>query len=364
MTAELALIREVESSIATASASRRGEMLQKVVDLFCAATQEPLYEDLSIFDDVLVRLAADIEGNARTLMSSRLAPMRQAPPRTVRMLALDDAIEVAGPVLMQSTRLDDKTLVEIAKSKGQSHLAAISQRGELSDAVTDVLIERGDRDVMLNTADNYGAIISDSGFATLVQRSGGDDTLAEVVGSRPEIPALTLTTLIAQASQAVRAKLETSHPRAKAEVRRAVAEAATRVEARVRSTLVDYTAALATIEALQKSGRLNEQAMASFAKDGAYAETIAGLSVMCDVPLPFVEQAMARDRSEALVVLLKAIGFSRSTAEQILLLRAEKGVISRAQIVERLARFEQLRPATAQEIVQIFRARAKAQPSG
>lgn len=363
MNAELALIREVESSIAAVSASRRGDMLQKVVDLFCAASDEPFYEDLSVFDDVFVRLAADIELEARALLASRLAPMRQAPPRTIRMLAFDDAIEVARPVLMQSAGLDDETLVQIAKSKGQPHLFAISQRGALSSVVTDVLIERGSRDVVLSTADNYGATISDVGFATLVRRSGGDDMLAEVVGSRPEIPSPLLTALIAQASDAVRAKLEKSHPRARAEVRRAVAEAARRVEARVRSSLLDYGAALASVDALQRFGQLNEQAIATFAKKGAYAETIAGLALMSDVPLPFVEQAMARDRSEALMVLLKAVGVSRATAEQILLLRVNKGGISRAQITERLMRFERLRPETAKEIVQIFRARAKGQPS-
>jgi len=360
MTAELALIREVESSVAAASASRRSEMLQKAIDLFCAASDEPLYEDLSIFDDVLVRLAADIELTARALLAKRIAPIRRAPPRTVRMLACDDAIDVAGPVLMQSARLDDRTLVEIAKTKGQPHLLAISRRGSLSDAVTDVLIERGDRDVMLSTVDNHGASISDLGFSALVRRSGGDDMLAEIVGSRPEIPSHLLTALVAQASQSVRAKLESSHPRAKAEVRRAVAEAANRIEARVRSTSVDYTAALASVHALQQSGRLDEHAIAGFAKAGDYAETVAGLAVMGDLPLEFVEQAMARDRSEALMVLAKATGLSRPTAEEILLLRAEKGIISRSQIVERLTRFERLRPATAREIVQIFRARTKA----
>jgi uncharacterized protein (DUF2336 family) len=363
MTAELALIREVENSIAAASASRRSEMLHKVIDLFCAASDEFIYEDLSIFDDVLIRLAADIELAARALLAKRLAPIRQAPARVVRILAFDDAIEVAGPVLMQSARLDDKTLVEIAKTKGQSHLLAISQRGALSDAVTDVLIERGDRDVVLSTADNYGASISDLGFSTLVRRSQGDDMLTEIVGARPEIPSLLLTALIAQASQTVLAKLEASHPRANAEVHRAVAEAADRVKAQVRSTMVDYTAALASVKTLQQSGRLDEHAIAAFAKAGDYAATIAGLAAMCDLPLLFVEQAMGRDRSEALMVLAKSAGLSRATAEDILLMRAEKGIIARTQIVQRLARFEGLRPATAQEIVKIFRARAQAQPS-
>jgi len=69
---------------------------------------------------------------------------------------------------------------------------------------------------------------------------------------------------------------------------------------------------------------------------------------------------MARDRSEALMVLAKAVDLSWSTAQEILMLRAEKGVISRSEIVQRLARFERLQSTTAQEIVRVYRNRTQA----
>jgi uncharacterized protein (DUF2336 family) len=361
MTAELAFIMEVDSAIANASARRRGEMLRKVTDLFVREPEVFTGEDLlSIFDDVIIRLAAEIEQSARALLAKRLAPIRNSPPQIIRVLAFDDAIEVAGPVLAQAARLDDRTLVEIARTKGQRHMLAISQRGSLSESVTDVLVELGDREVLLNTVDNYGATLSDLGFLLLVRRSEGDDMLAEVVGSRPEIPSHLLVALVAKASQAVRAKLEASHPRATAEVRRAVAEAAGRVEARVASTSFDYTAALTSIVNLQQSGRLDEGALAAFAKSGAYAEITAALAVMSDLPLQFVERAMTRDRSETLVVLAKAIGLSWSTVNEILLLRAKKGFLAPGEIVPRLARFERLQSATAQEIIRLHRTRAQA----
>jgi uncharacterized protein (DUF2336 family) len=200
MTAQVAFIKEIDSAIASASASRCGEMLHKVTDLFVSGLDEFTSDDVSIFDDVIVRLAAEIELSARSLLAKRLAPIRNSPPQIIRVLAFDDAIEVAGPVLAQAARLDDKTLVEIAKTKGQGHLLAISQRGSLSESVTDVLVELGDREVLLNTVDNYGASLSNLGFSTLVRRSEGDDLLAEVVGSRPEIPSPLLTALVAKAS--------------------------------------------------------------------------------------------------------------------------------------------------------------------
>lgn len=360
MTAEPSFIKEIENAVAGASVNRRGEMVRKVTDLFVSRWDEFSADDLSLFDDVILRLAAEIEQQARALLAQRLAPIRTAPPRIIRLLAFDDAIEVAGPVLAQSARLDDETLVEIARTRGQAHMLAISQRGSLSEAVTDVLVELGERAVVLNTVDNHGASFSDRGFSLLVGRSEGDDELAEFVGSRPEIPAPLLTALVAKASQAVRAKLEASHPRAKAEVHRAVAEAAGRIEAQVLSTSLDYGVALATVKRLQQSGQLNDGALAAFAKAGAYAETIAALATICNLPLQFVEQAMARDRSESLMVLAKAVNLSWSTVQDILVLRAEKGIISRSEIVQRLARFERMQSATAQEIVRVYRNRAQA----
>jgi uncharacterized protein (DUF2336 family) len=357
--AELTFIREVEKAVSGASLDRRGEMVRKITDLFVSRSDELSAEDLTIFDDVIMRFASEIEQAARALLSRRLAPIRNAPPQIIRVLAFDDSIEVAGPVLTQSTRLDDRTLIENARTKSQAHLLAISQRGSLSEVVTDVLVELGDREVVLNLADNFGASISDRGFSLLVGRSEGDDLLSEFVGSRPEIPASLLTALVAKASESVRAKLEASHPLAKAAVQRAVAEAANRVETQAVLGKLDYTAALKTIADLRQTGQLNERALSNFARNGAYAETIAMLATMCNLPLPFVEQVMGRDRSEALMVLARAIGLSWSTAQDILLLRADKGVIARSEIVHRLSRYERLQPSAAQEIVRVFRSRAQ-----
>jgi uncharacterized protein (DUF2336 family) len=360
MTISPAFIAEIERAIAGASPGRRSEMLRKVTDLFVGDSGEFSGEEVSVFDDVISRLAAEIEQAARELLARRLAPIHNAPPDTIRLLAFDQSIEVAEPVLAQSPRLDDRTLIEIAQTKGQGHMLAIACRGSLSEAVTDVLVELGDREVLLGTVDNYGASFSDRGFSVLVRRSEGDDTLAEFVGSRPEIPTRSLSALVARASETVRAKLEAAHPRAKMEVRRAVAEASGRVEERVLSVSPEYAAALAVVEDLRRSGRLDEGALAAFAKGGAYLETTAALAIMSNLPPQFVELSMGRDRSETLLVLAKSLGLSRSTVNEILLLRANKGIVSHGEIAQRLARFERLQRATAQDIVRIFRARGPA----
>lgn len=362
MTAALDFSRDVDDALARGTALQRSNLIQRVTDLFVVGLDRYSDEEINLFDDVIVRLAAKIEGSARALLAERLAPIPNAPPRTVRALALDDLIEVAGPVLARSERLDDLILVEVAKEKSQDHLFAISRRSSLSEAVTDILVERGGPLVALSTVENGGAKFSDFGFSTLVRRAEGDDRLAASVGARPEIPPHLFVKLLARASQAVRVKLEAMHPNATDEVNRAVAEAADRLHVEQIEESTGYAAAQAAVEPLYRAGRIDDSKFAAFAKGGQFEHVVAGLALSCQLSLLFVERAMLQERSDAILVLAKAIGLSWPTVKAILLLRVARRIIPATEISRCLASFEQLKAATAQEIIRYYRRREGMSP--
>src|SRR5262249_58215023 len=95
---------------------------------------------------------------------------------------------VAGPLLKLAEGLSDADLVDIALSKGQAHLLAISARARIAEPVTDVLLTRGDHGVRHSVAANRGARLSDAGFCILAERAKPDGALAEAVLLRPDIP--------------------------------------------------------------------------------------------------------------------------------------------------------------------------------
>src|SRR5580658_4794802 len=144
----LLLIDELEAALTSGTNTRRIEMLTRITDLFVGGAQRYSHEQIGLFDDVMLRLTRAIEAKSRAKLSHRLAPIANAPSNVVHMLAFDDDIEVARPVLTQSERLDDRDLLVSAGTKSQEHLFAISQRRSLSEAITDVLVERGDREVV------------------------------------------------------------------------------------------------------------------------------------------------------------------------------------------------------------------------
>ncbi len=117
----------------------------------------------------------------------RLARFDQAPVNIIHKLAFDDEIEVAGPVLRESQRLEPYALVANVCTKGQTHMLAISERKSIEESVTDVLVTRGNQEVVNSVVRNSGARLSDFGFLHMITRAEGDSILADQgVGRRAQ----------------------------------------------------------------------------------------------------------------------------------------------------------------------------------
>jgi len=217
------LIDELEDAIADKRLGRRAEILRRVTDLFMSGSGSFSEDQIDLFDEVMSKLLEHIELSARVACSTRLAPHPDAPKNVIQFLAFDDAISVAPPVLTQSDRLSDQLLIQNASTKSQSHLLAISKRRRLSDRVTDVLIDRGDRHVLASTAGNAGSTFSSRGYRQLVDKAHGDLQLASCIWARPDVPRQELMRLFSQATEDVRAKLEAARPQEAKSIRGAVA---------------------------------------------------------------------------------------------------------------------------------------------
>ena len=114
--------------------------------------------------------------------------------------------------------------------------------------MTDVLVERGDQQVVLSTAKNAGARFSGKGFDTLVKRSHGDDALTSCVGMRADLPPQILEQLLNAASEKVRKTLVAEREYAKADIERAIDEIAGRIQTGAATQPLGYAAALVLVE--------------------------------------------------------------------------------------------------------------------
>lgn len=183
-----ALLDELDSTLSRVTGSRRLLMLRQMTDLFLAGAPTYSEELAQLFDTIIKRLSEGVESKALVELSTRLAETDTAAIDTVARLSGSDDVAVAGPVLEKSPALTDNHLVSIARTKGQGHLLAIAARQRINDVVTDVLVERGNKNVLRKITGNNGAKISEDSFARLISEAKGDKTLAELVKTRPDIP--------------------------------------------------------------------------------------------------------------------------------------------------------------------------------
>ena len=359
MNGTLSLLDELETTLATGSRTRGIEILTSVTDLFINGAPRFSENQIGVFDDVMARLMVKIEAKARAKLAQRLAPIANAPCNVIHLLAADDDIEVARPVLTRSERLSENTLVATANSKSQQHLYAITQRDALSEAVTDILVERGDRDVVHAVVKNRGARFSDAGFRALVTRSNGDDALASEVGLRGDIPRPHFLMLLEKASSAVRARLAAENPQASTTIDGVMAEVVGGMRDEIRNSSPAFAAAEAAVARQNRIRRIGEAEIHQYARERKFEETAIALSLLCDTPIDVVERALLDPGAEIVLILAKVAGLSSTTTKAILLLRAADRGMSTEDLERALMSFNRLQPDTARRVLGFFRTRAK-----
>jgi len=155
------LLLDLESAFKSRDANERSVVLERITALFLAGTRDQ--DQVELFDDIFLQLVEQVEVTARARLSERLAHLKLAPSRLIQSLAYDDEIIVAGPVLSYSSQVSEDSLIEIARTQSQAHLLSIAGRSQVGETVSDVLVDRGDDEVLRRL----------SGNATLVSRKPG-----------------------------------------------------------------------------------------------------------------------------------------------------------------------------------------------
>jgi uncharacterized protein (DUF2336 family) len=348
------LLPELEDVVQHGSAEKRAETLRRITTLFLDGAPSFNAEHMALFDDVIGRLIEEIEAKALAELARRIAPVPNAPAGVVSTLARNDDIAVAGPVLEQA-RLSDPDLIYIAETKSQAHRLAMSTRLGISQALADILVERGDWEVARSIANNRHAQLSDHAFVKLVKRAEQDGLLAEKVGMRTDIPPRLFRQLLIQASEVVQKRLlAKAKPETQVEIWRVLAQVTNEVAAKAAPR--NYASALAAVRAMHKQRKLGEADIAEFARTGKYEETIAALASLCAVPVEVVDRLMNGERADPVLILARAAGFGWTTVKAILNARPDAKPSPQTLDVAH-ENFERLTATTAQRVVRFWQVR-------
>ena len=167
---------------------------------------------------------------------------------------------------------------------------AISARADLPEAVTDVIVDRGEGKVIRQLANNASAKFSEAGYSGIVARADGDDRLIEILGLRIDLPVKFLPDLLRRAKDAVRARLLAIAPRTIGEEIRRVLDDIAREQPTPPAR--DFSLAEQLVKLLKDLGELDEAAIVKFVGSGKFQEVAAALAALNDVPTELMARVL------------------------------------------------------------------------
>jgi uncharacterized protein (DUF2336 family) len=360
MTVATSLIPGLDEIVKNGDPNRRAEAARRITELFLHGAANFRPEHVDLFDGILIDLVPHTEIAARAALAERLSMLVKAPRGLVGQLACEDEISIAGPLLRRSPVIDQVALIEIARFKGQGHLLAMSERPALSPDLTDVIVRRGDRDVVRRAAGNAGAEFSHAGYSVLIRRASQDGVLTLAVGQRDDLSGPQLRDLLAGSVDIVRRRLlEVVKPGRQADIKQAMSEMSGEPE-RVESRR-NFAPAQRAILALHNAGGLNEAALLGFAKALKYEESVAALAAMSGVKIGTLDHLISGDRHDPILIAGKAVGLEWATVRALILLRlGPNRVPAPADIETARVNFARLMPSTAERVVSFWQTRQSA----
>lgn len=354
------LIPGLDEIIRNGDPKRRAEAARRIAELFLQGAANFRSDHVDLFDGVLIDLVPHTEIAARADLAERLSVLANAPRALVGQLAREDEISIAGPLLRRSPVIDEGALIEIARMKGQGHLLAMAERPRLAPDLTDIIVRRGDREVVRRAAVNAGAEFSEAGYSRLIERASRDAVLTLAVGRREDLSGAQLKDLLSGSIDIVRRRLfEAVEPGRQTAIKQAMKEIAGVAEPVVSHR--DFAPAQRAILALHRAGELNESALLGFAKSYRYEESIAALAAMSGVRIATLDRLMMGDRHDPVLIVGKAVGLEWATVRALILLRLGPSRIpSPADIESARVNFTRLMPSTAERVVDFWQTRQSA----
>lgn len=276
-------VRDIEEQLRHSDPQKRQNILHSLTDLFLSSAPQLDEDGVEVFDSVFDCALQKPNTATLTDISTRMAPVPNAPTRLIKRLANDPEIAVAGPVLGQSPRLSETDLCEIARVRGNTHLLAISIRKNLTSPVTDILIDRGDNEVARNVANNETAKLSERGVSRLMERAETDETISAGLYTRSDLQPDAMQT-------------EWTNAKARSQ------------EARVK-----IAAAQRLAVTLKQEGDLTETKIGAFAAENKYEELVAAISLLSNLRYQVIESMLHGQRLGGLTLVCKSLGFNMTT---------------------------------------------------
>lgn len=166
----------------------RGALAESILQVCLQTNSNLTAKEFEITFDILRKLVGDVEMEVRRSIAERLAT-RGDLPHDIALFLANDQIEVAYPVLVDSSALEDVDLIMITRGKPASHQIAVTLRRNLSEAVSNALVETQSMDVIDSLLRNPTAEIAPKTMELMVELSRAMAPIQKPLLQRADLPA-------------------------------------------------------------------------------------------------------------------------------------------------------------------------------
>ncbi|HEY4162624.1 MAG TPA: DUF2336 domain-containing protein [Dongiaceae bacterium] len=170
------------------STQGRSQLVSVIGDLMNEQGRILTLHERALVNDILKKLIQEVARTVRKALAEKLSASPQAPREVITILA-NDEFDIASPILLNSTILEDEDLMEIVRQRTISHRLAIAMRRSLSERICDELVATKSVDVIKALLENHGACISAATMSYLVDQSETQDAYREPLLRRIDLPA-------------------------------------------------------------------------------------------------------------------------------------------------------------------------------
>ncbi|MFT3809290.1 MAG: DUF2336 domain-containing protein [Micropepsaceae bacterium] len=339
------------------SSEKRRELLREMTELFMAGPDTYSEAENGQFGQILGMVAREMEMEVRQNLATRLANVANAPRSLIVQLASDE-ISVASPVLTRSIVLQDHDLIAVAKLKSQEHLHAIAGRAQVSPAVSDELVARGDEKVLVRLASNAGAALSENAMEALTEKAQTVEALRRPMVTRADLPPHLLNEMFfavsAELKRVIMNRMADIDPSI---IDGAIRQTERRMKMRANTPDPEQAKADAFMAQLSKSGPVTEGMLVNLAKQKRATEVAIVFAKLAGLDLMTSKRVLNDPNPEALAIAARACRFDRQTFSTLALSRAEE-TRSLSAAYELLELYDKVPVEAAQRVMRFWRVRS------
>lgn len=290
----------------------RGELFESIAALFETHDTEIGERERELMRDIMKRLALDVEMSLRMRLAERLTMQKGNAQHDLVVVLANDRIEVAHPLLVSSEVLNDEDLKEIIRERTLQHQLSIAVRHDLSEDVSEALVDTENEDVIVTLLCNQSANFSQEVLAHLVEESERVDRYQRPLLHRHELSTPMVRKMYGWVSDALKQYIlenfEIDRAELEGHIEAAVSDLTEETERRAKK----ISSSQALIDKLHAAGQLTAGFLVKALRQGEVTLFELGIAKLTRVPPAMMKSMIYQQGSENLAVACKSLAMDKS----------------------------------------------------